>query len=158
MISALTIGNLSAHEYIFPKNGQSAEQQQKDEYACYSWAVSQTGFDPTKVQAAAPVAAPVQQEPQGPSTAGSTVGGAAAGATIAAIGGHDTGNGAAKGAAIGFLAGRIRHREEAAHEQAEEQQAEQKAAQAQKASNAQVTDYNKARNVCLEAKGYTVSN
>jgi hypothetical protein len=33
--------------FIYPKNGQSAEQQDKDKYECHRWAVSQSGFDPT---------------------------------------------------------------------------------------------------------------
>jgi len=33
---------------IYPKNGQSAEQQAADKYDCHSWARSQTGFDPTE--------------------------------------------------------------------------------------------------------------
>jgi opacity protein-like surface antigen len=32
---------------IYPKNGQSQEQQSADRYACHSWAQGQTGFDPT---------------------------------------------------------------------------------------------------------------
>jgi hypothetical protein len=39
----------SAPELIaYPKNGQSLEQQGKDKFECYQWAVSQTGFDPTQ--------------------------------------------------------------------------------------------------------------
>lgn len=34
--------------YVYPKNGQSAEQQSKDRYECHRWAVGQTGFDPTQ--------------------------------------------------------------------------------------------------------------
>jgi len=33
--------------FIYPKNGQSAEQQSQDDYECHRWAVGQTGFDPT---------------------------------------------------------------------------------------------------------------
>lgn len=33
--------------FVYPKNGQSAEQQEKDRYECHRWAVDQTGFDPT---------------------------------------------------------------------------------------------------------------
>jgi hypothetical protein len=33
--------------YIYPQNGQSAEQQASDKYECHKWASSQTGFDPT---------------------------------------------------------------------------------------------------------------
>lgn len=33
---------------IYPKNGQSGEQQAADKYDCHNWARSQTGFDPTQ--------------------------------------------------------------------------------------------------------------
>lgn len=34
--------------FIYPKNGQSQEQQSQDRYECHAWASEQTGFDPTK--------------------------------------------------------------------------------------------------------------
>jgi hypothetical protein len=34
--------------FIYPKNGQNADQQAKDRYECHSWASNQTGFDPTQ--------------------------------------------------------------------------------------------------------------
>jgi hypothetical protein len=34
--------------YIYPKNGQTPEQQSADRYECHDWAKSQTGFDPTQ--------------------------------------------------------------------------------------------------------------
>lgn len=33
---------------IYPKNGQSKEQQAADQFECHSWAKNQTGFDPTQ--------------------------------------------------------------------------------------------------------------
>jgi len=33
--------------FVYPRNGQSAEQQAKDKYECHSWSMNQTGFDPT---------------------------------------------------------------------------------------------------------------
>ncbi len=33
--------------YVYPRNGQTAQQQATDEYECHRWAVTQTGFDPT---------------------------------------------------------------------------------------------------------------
>ena len=33
---------------IYPKNGQSKDQQAADEYECHGWAKGQTGFDPTQ--------------------------------------------------------------------------------------------------------------
>jgi hypothetical protein len=34
--------------FIYPKNGQSEDQQATDRYQCHSWARKQTGFDPTQ--------------------------------------------------------------------------------------------------------------
>ena len=34
--------------FIFPTDGQSAEQQEQDEFACYKWAKNQTGVDPNQ--------------------------------------------------------------------------------------------------------------
>jgi hypothetical protein len=39
---------------IYPKNGQSKEQQAADQYECHSWAKSQTGFDPTQPAGSGP--------------------------------------------------------------------------------------------------------
>lgn len=33
--------------FVYPRNGQSAQQQASDEYECHRWAVTQSGFDPT---------------------------------------------------------------------------------------------------------------
>ena len=33
--------------FVYPKNGQSDDQQATDKYECHKWAVSQSGFDPT---------------------------------------------------------------------------------------------------------------
>jgi len=34
--------------FLYPKNGQSADQQARDRYDCYRFAVSQSGFDPMR--------------------------------------------------------------------------------------------------------------
>lgn len=34
--------------FIYPRNGQSEEQQARDRYECHTWAASQSGFDPTQ--------------------------------------------------------------------------------------------------------------
>jgi hypothetical protein len=33
---------------VYPKNGQSKEQQAADQFECHGWAKNQTGFDPTQ--------------------------------------------------------------------------------------------------------------
>jgi hypothetical protein len=33
--------------FVYPRNGQSQKQQDKDRYECHAWAMDQSGFDPT---------------------------------------------------------------------------------------------------------------
>ncbi len=40
--------------FVYPKNGQSQEQQAADEYECHLWAQQQTGFDPTQPDGGVP--------------------------------------------------------------------------------------------------------
>jgi hypothetical protein len=40
--------------YIYPQQGQSAQQQSSDQYECHKWSASQTGFDPTQPSGGAP--------------------------------------------------------------------------------------------------------
>lgn len=42
--STASVGRL----FIYPRQGQSEQQQETDRYECNGWAVSQTGYDPTK--------------------------------------------------------------------------------------------------------------
>jgi hypothetical protein len=46
--AATTQAPVSDNIFIYPKNGQSAEQQASDKYDCHRWATSQAGFDPTQ--------------------------------------------------------------------------------------------------------------
>ena len=43
-------GTAAGDVYVYPRNGQTDEQTQNDRYECHSWAVSQSGFDPTRPQ------------------------------------------------------------------------------------------------------------
>jgi len=38
----------STDVYVYPRNGQNDQQTSNDRYECHSWAVNQTGFDPTR--------------------------------------------------------------------------------------------------------------
>lgn len=147
-VSLTMIGSVEAQQYIFPENGQTKEQQQKDEYTCHSWAVGETGYDPTKPQTVEKAPAP---KPQARAGLRGALRGAAVGAVVAEVGGNDASNGAAKGAAIGALG--ARGKANAANAKASQQQQ-----QAQQLSQQQLGEYNKARSVCLEAKGYSVSD
>lgn len=146
--------------FVFPTEGQAADQQSKDEAECYSWAVSNTGSDPFDLQKQSEQQAQqteqqmqqAQSATQGAGAKGA-VRGAAAGALIGEITGGDAGDSAAIGAAAGAIASRRRSR--AASQQAQQQAAAQGAAQ-QQATAEQVGNFKKAFSVCLEAKEYMV--
>jgi hypothetical protein len=40
--------------FIYPKNGQTQDQQDRDRYECHRWAVGQSAFDPTQAGGGAP--------------------------------------------------------------------------------------------------------
>ncbi len=132
--------------YVFPAKNQTKDQQKKDEFECYKWAMEQSGIDPLnlpKVQTAAPQTGP---------TGGGVVGaakGAAAGVAIGAIAG-DAGKGAAIGAVAGGLAGR---RQGKMAQAGANQKATSDAAAQEKATKESFT---KGFSACLEGKGYTI--
>ena len=129
----------TAQQYVYPAHGQSPAKQQKDEYACHSWAVKQSGFDPAHpptVVAATP--APV-------TGSGARVKGAAVGAAVGSFSGN-AGQGAAIGAVTGGVIRRNRNRQETA---AQNQALANQIAAGQAA-------YGNARAACLTGKGYTV--
>jgi hypothetical protein len=132
--------------YVFPAKEQSQQQQKEDEFACYLWAVEQSGIDPLNLPKVE--AAPVQSGPTGGAVKGAAKG-AAAGAAIGAITG-DAGQGAAVGAAAGAMAGRR------AGKQAQAQQNQQAQANASASEQAMKDSYVKAFTVCMEGKGYTI--
>ncbi len=150
LISLLAGSALGQDFFIYPSQGQSPDQQQRDEYECYSWAKSSTGFDPMQSpQATAPP--PTPEAKQGGLFQGA-LRGAATGAIIGAIAG-DAGKGAAIGAAGGGLLGGIRRQdqkrsEEHAHQQWQQQQVAQ--------YNERRSQYNRAHAACLGGRGYTV--
>ncbi|HET7453009.1 MAG TPA: glycine zipper family protein [Thermoanaerobaculia bacterium] len=137
--------------HAFPKDGQSADVQSKDEAACYQWATQNTGVDPFHLQSQANQAAANQQATaqatQGSGARGAARG-AAGGALIGAIAG-DAGKGAAIGATAGFVGGRMRAR-------GAQEQAAQQTAQTQQATGQQIDGFKKAFSACLEAKQYMV--
>ena len=47
--------------FLYPRNGQSADQQARDRYDCYRFAVAQSGFDPLRTSGSAPAPASEQQ-------------------------------------------------------------------------------------------------
>ena len=146
--------------YVFPEEGQEADQQSKDEAECYQWAVTNAGADPFELQKQSEAqaeqteqaVAAAQQSGQGAGVKGAARG-AAAGALIGEIADDDASKGAAYGAAAGAVRGRRQAR--AAKEQATKQAEAQGEAQ-QAATEEQIGNFKKAFSVCLEAKDYMV--
>ncbi len=129
----------------YPSKGQSQEQQERDRFECYNWAVQQTGYNPQAAQAGT-TAAPSYGGP-------TTVQGAGRGAAVGAIGGAIGGN-AGKGAAIGAAAGGLMsgmRRREAERQQADMQY------QQQQATAQQGAGFNRAMATCLQGRGYAVN-
>jgi len=146
--------------YVFPKQGQTAQQQSTDEAACYDWAVQNSGVDPfaaqkqsqQQQQQAAQAQQQIDQAGQGAGAKGA-IGGAAAGALIGEIASDDAGKGAAWGALAGAVIARRRTQQAKAEAS---QQVEQQSQQAQQATAEQIENFKKAFSVCLEAKNYMV--
>ncbi len=138
--------NKSLGVYVFPAKDQTPEQQAKDEQACYSWAVEQSGVDPLNMTATK--ADTVAKGPDGSAVKGAAKG-AVAGAAIGAIAG-DAGKGAAIGAAAGGMGGVAGKKKKDAQKQ---QQAQQQAAAT---DQAKIDSFKKAYSACLEGRGYSV--
>jgi hypothetical protein len=149
--------------FMYPARGQSQQQQDRDRYECHSWAVAQTGFDPSRASAA-PAPPPPPPPPQQEAPQGGLLRGGARGAAIGAVGGAiggDAGKGAAIGAATGAMIGGIRRREQMqrqAQQQSSYQQQQATAQANQSSANAAQRDkYNRAMTACLQGRGYTVN-
>jgi len=149
--------------YVYPARGQNQAQQDRDRYECHSWAVKQTGFDPSRPppQTAMPAAAaPNVYQPSQRHIARGAARGAALGAVGGAITG-DAGKGAAAGAAMGGLVGGFRRRDERRQQYAQQQYVQQQYAQ-QHAANQSVQQgqraaYQRAMAACLQGRGYSVN-
>ncbi len=93
--------------FVYPSNGQSPQQTDRDRYECHVWAVQQTGVDPSRPDAN-PYARVVVQPatPPGANTAAGAVTGAILGALVA--GPRNAGAGLVVGGAAGAIVGSAR--------------------------------------------------
>jgi outer membrane lipoprotein SlyB len=141
--------------YFYPNNGQSTEQQSRDHYACYNWAMEQTGFDPS-----ASSIVPEQRvrvvpmPPPGQDTVALTIAGAVLGSLIGGY--HHSGQGALIGAASGAVAGIVSDasRAEAARQMEEAYQNRNQGRDLRREKKA--LQFRRAMSACLEGRGYTV--
>jgi hypothetical protein len=136
---------LAAQEmFFYPSQGQTPEQQSKDQAECQAWAQQQTGIDPTR---------PAPQVAAAPAQQGQVVRGAARGGLLGVVGGAiggDVGKGAAIGAGVGATKGLLDRR----RDRIDTEQAQQQALSAQQAG---LAEFNRALGTCMQGRGYSVS-
>jgi hypothetical protein len=155
--------------FAFPKNGQSADQQLKDESECYGMAKQRTGIDaqappPKGLSEEEKKAAQQQAAENAPKAQGTRVRGAArgaaGGAAVGAIAG-DAGKGAAAGAVVGTMKGGMTQR--SANAQSKQQAAAQTAAAQKKADEELLREHQEGLDVfqrafaaCMDSRSYSV--
>ncbi|HYM34907.1 MAG TPA: glycine zipper 2TM domain-containing protein [Steroidobacteraceae bacterium] len=142
---------------FYPAAGQSPEQQARDRYECYQWAVKQTGFDPSQLSLAPHQRIDVEPAvPAGHDTATGAITGAIIGAAVSNP--RHAGGGAILGAIAGAAMG-------AANDSARQERADRlqhrfdaREGQHQAAIEEQADSYRRAMTACIEGRGYTVSD
>ena len=136
---------------VYPAQGQSPQQADKDRYECHLWAVQQTGFDPSRPGTPADQRVVVQRaNPPGSGTAVGAIAGAILGAAIA--GPRDAGAGLVFGGITGAAVGASSDAQAQAQANAEQRAYNQSYAQGQ----ALASNYRRAISACLTARGYTI--
>jgi hypothetical protein len=138
--------------FVYPSNGQSPEQTDRDRYECHVWAVQQTGVDPSRADASAYERVVVQPaNPPGAGTVAGAIGGAILGSIIA--GPRNAGAGLLIGGATGAIVGSASD----ANAQAQARQTQAQFNQSAAAGRARGDSYRRAIGACLQGRGYTVS-
>jgi hypothetical protein len=143
-----------AEIYVYPSNGQSEKQLDRDRYECHNWAAKQSHYDPSE-----PHLAPhqrievVEMRPPGGATAVGAVTGAVIGNGIA--GRHDSGEGAIAGAIVGAMIGASTDAARAKQPAADQRVSAETQAERARLER-QASDYRRAISACLEGRGYTV--
>jgi hypothetical protein len=134
---------------VYPAQGQTPEQLERDRYECHVWAVQQTGFDPSRP--GLPPGERVMVEPANPPGSGTAVG-AIAGAILGAAlaGPRDAGFGAVFGGVTGAAIGSASD----ANAQAQANAAQARADQNYARGEAAASNYRRAISACLDARGY----
>ena len=141
--------------FFYPNRGQSPDQQDRDSYECYLWAVNQTGFDPSATNLAPHHKAVVVAEPPpGTDTAAGAITGAMLGAAVSSHGNM------VEGALVGMMAGAIFGSASDAARQEQtyrlQKHYDRQAGQHTAAIERQAEEYRRALSACLEGRGYTV--
>ena len=96
----LSTAAMAQDVFVYPKDGQSAQQQSLDLAECRNWATGQTGYIPNNYAASQAGKGKIAKN-----TAIGAFGGAAGGAALGQVIGGKPGLGAAAGAGLGALFG-----------------------------------------------------
>jgi hypothetical protein len=142
----------------YPRNGQSDYQQRRDRFECHNWAVSQSGFDPGRMNmnevAASPGVRVMPNPPVGADTVALGITGAMIGAAVSNP--HNAGGGALAGLAIGGLLGAASDSTRQAAAQRTEDAMNSRSNMQLSQLNQRADSYRRALGACLEGRGYTV--
>jgi hypothetical protein len=137
---------------VYPANGQTPEQLDRDKYECHVWAVQQSGFDPSRSDV--PPGERVVVEPATPPGAGTAVGAIAGAILGAAIAGpRDAGAGLVLGGITGAAVGSASDANAQAQANYEQARIDRNYAGMQRAA----ANYRRAISACLDARGYTTA-
>jgi len=137
--------------YFYPQRDQTPEQQDRDRYECYNWAVRETGFDPGRRAIAPEQRAAAVPAPSNTAAIGGAVVGAVLGAAVSGPG--NAGSGAIVGGVAGGLLGA------AAQESANAEAERYNRAQTRRYNRGygrELSEYRRAMSACLEGRGYSV--
>ncbi|HEY2418984.1 MAG TPA: glycine zipper 2TM domain-containing protein [Steroidobacteraceae bacterium] len=137
---------------VYPANGQSPEQLERDRYECHVWAVQQSGFDPSR--SGVPPGERVVVQPANPPGAGTAVGAIAGAVLGAAIAGpRNAGAGLVLGGITGAAVGSASDANAQAQANYEQARLDRNAAGAEQGA----ANYRRAISACLDARGYTTA-
>jgi predicted lipid-binding transport protein (Tim44 family) len=138
--------------YVYPANGQTPEQTDRDRYECHNWAVQQTGVDPSRADANPYERVIVQPaNPPGSGAVAGLIGGAIIGSIIA--GPRAAGAGLILGGATGAVIGSAAD----ANAQAQAAQTQAQINESVGEARARADTYRRAIGACLQGRGYTVT-
>ncbi len=136
--------------FFYPQRDQTPEQQDRDRYECYNWAVRETGFDPSRRRIP-----PEQRQAAVPSSGAAAIGGAVVGAVLGAAVSSpgNAGGGAIVGGVAGGLLGAAA--QESANAEAERYNRAQ-TRRYDRGYGRELSEYRRAMSACLEGRGYSV--
>ena len=137
--------------FFYPERGQTQEQQDRDRYECFNWAVRETGFDPSRRPLVREQRQAVVPAPSHAAAIGGAVVGAVLGAAVSSPG--NAGAGAVVGGVAGGMVGA------AADSSARSDAVNYNAAVARRVERrygAEMSNYRRAMSACLEGRGYSV--